>query len=189
MNNQTQKREMAIKAYILINAKASSNMWLQGITGVVGFPYTTIVDVGVIATHYVPMLNKIRYIYGRPLLKMDSIMPFAGSISKELLYDFLFDKILGNVPILGIPLNAICAKALTWRLGILFSMLSSRGEEINDKTAGDVAVVIRGIFSKGPFGFPTPSLADFEGIVNGVFEMSHMEFSDKVNAAKAALMK
>ncbi|MDR1531607.1 MAG: hypothetical protein LBS62_05385 [Clostridiales bacterium] len=188
MSNGLEKKDLAVSAYTLINSKASSNMWLQGISGVVGFPFTTIADVGVIATHYVPMFNGIRRIYGRQSLTAEVIAPLVTNISKELLLDIVFDKVLGNIPLIGIPLNAICAKAMTWRLGILFSMLSSRGEGIDNNTASDAVVVIRGIFPKSAFGFATPPLKDFEGIVNSVYETSHREFSDKVSAAKAALM-
>ena len=50
------------RVYEVIERKAGSNTAMQGLTGLLGFPFTTIVDVGVIFTHYGPMLNEIRRI-------------------------------------------------------------------------------------------------------------------------------
>ena len=45
---------------------------------------------------------------------------------EEILSDLSVDKIGGQIPVLGIPFNMMCAKAMTYQLGILFAMLSAR---------------------------------------------------------------
>ena len=47
---------------------------------------------------------------------------------------------------IGLPANMIAAKAMTWRLGILFGMLAARGEEINQENVNHAIVLIRNIF-------------------------------------------
>lgn len=57
--------ELAKKSYEIINAKASSNVVIQGLSGILGFPFTLLADGTVIFTHYGSMLNEIRSLYGR----------------------------------------------------------------------------------------------------------------------------
>ena len=57
--------ETTIKVYDTIQKKAGSNQLMQAISGFLGFPFNLIVDGGVVFTHYAPMLNEIRRIYGR----------------------------------------------------------------------------------------------------------------------------
>lgn len=77
------------------------------------------------------MINDIRKIYGLPEINTKALRPILEGCSEEILSDLLFDKIGGQIPILGIPFNMMCAKAMTWRLGILFTMLAARGQEVN----------------------------------------------------------
>lgn len=115
---------LAKKAYELINEKASSNILIQGLTGLMGFPFTLIADGAVIFTHYGTLLNEIRSMYGRSPVSEAVVGTIVKGISSELLFDVVADKVLGQVPLIGIYFNAICAKTMTWRLGILFTMLS-----------------------------------------------------------------
>lgn len=62
------KELLARKAYEIINAKAASNITIQGLSGVLGFPFTVIADGAVIFTHYGTMLNEIRVCMEEPLL-------------------------------------------------------------------------------------------------------------------------
>lgn len=52
-------RELAKKSYEIINDKAGSNIVIQGLSGVLGFPFTLLADGAVIFTHYGTMLNEI----------------------------------------------------------------------------------------------------------------------------------
>jgi len=187
--------EKANAAYREIRKNAGSNQWLQGLSGVFGFPYTTIVDVGVLFTHYAPMFNNIRAIYNRSEVSIKTAGVLSKNIVHELLYDFVTDKLMGNIPIIGVYFNVICAKALSWRLGILFTMLSARGEEINQETVSDVVFVIRNVYkkelfqNKSAFSFIPPDRAEFIEMIVSSTDVSEAEFTDKIMQAKAILSK
>ena len=51
--------------YKIINRKANSNAFIQGVTGIAGFPATVAADCVALLTHYEPMMNEIRELYGR----------------------------------------------------------------------------------------------------------------------------
>ncbi len=65
---------------------------------------------------------------------------------QELLTDMVLDKLIGDLSILGISANMISAKAMTWRLGLLFGMLSARGEEIGINSVLMAVRLIRLLF-------------------------------------------
>ena len=117
----TNTKDLTLQSYNIINSTANSNIVLQGLSGCFGFPVTIIVDGATIFTHYAPMLDKIRLLYDREPLSKEVLVPMLKKITSELIFDLVFDKAAGQIPIAGIYFNAICAKALTWRLGILFS--------------------------------------------------------------------
>ena len=171
----------AVQVYDLIEKKAGSNSFLQTLSSVFGFPYTTIVDVGVFFTHYGPMLNKIRNIYGLPDADKSSLKTIVLGCKKELLADIVIDKILGNLPVIGIPANLMCAKAMTWRLGILFGILSSRGEEINAENVDLAIKVIRNAFpQKQSLLFKKPSAVVVEKLLTAVEGISQESLNDKL---------
>lgn len=109
-NKMTNK---AKRVYSLIQDKASSNKLMQGISGVLGFPFTLIADAGVIFTHHRFMLNDIRRIYGRNCLASEVISPIVEGCKSEILADIIFDKLIGQIPIIGIGANVVCAKTMT----------------------------------------------------------------------------
>ena len=123
--------------YNLIDEKSNSNVVIQGLTGILGFPYTLIADGAVLFTHYSPMLNQIRMLYNRTPVNESVLAPILRGSSEDLLFDLLADKLLGQIPIVGVYFNIICAKTLTWRLGLLFAVLAKQGEEINDINVKD----------------------------------------------------
>ena len=88
----------ARQAYDLIQCKASLNEIVQGLSGVLGFPFTMIADVGVIFTHYGPMLNGIRSIYNRDPVTTEAIKPIIDGCKSEVLADIIVDKLIGNIP-------------------------------------------------------------------------------------------
>lgn len=175
---------LAKKAYEIINEKAGSNIAIQGLSGVLGFPFTILADGAVIFTHYGTMLNEIRSLYGRTPVSEAVVSSIVKGISSELIFDVVADKVLGNVPLIGIYFNAICAKTMTWRLGILFTMLSARGEAIDDYTVQDTTKLIRLVFPQtDAFKFQQPTYPTFEKLVTSVSGNSMEQFNNKITKA------
>lgn len=169
------------KSYAIIEQKAGSNLAMQGLSALLGFPFTTIVDVSAIFTHYGPMINDIRKIYGLPQINAKALCPILEGCSEEFLSDILFDKIGGQIPILGIPLNMMCAKAMTWRLGILFTMLAARRQEVNLENIRNATVFIRKLFPPtNTFTFSKPSIVLFEKLVNAMENETAEDFNCNV---------
>lgn len=176
--------ELARKSYEIINSKASSNIAIQGISGLLGFPFTLLADGAVIFTHYGTMLNEIRSLYGRMPVNESVVTTIIKGISSELIFDIVADKFLGNVPLVGIYFNAICAKTMTWRLGILFTMLSARGEAIDEYAVQDTTKLIRMVFPQtDAFKFQQPTYPDFEKLVTSVAGNSMEQFNQKITKA------
>lgn len=175
---------LAKKAYEIINEKAGSNIVIQGLSGVLGFPFTLLADGAVIFTHYGAMLNEIRSLYGRTPVNENVVTSIVKGISSELIFDVVADKFLGNVPLVGIYFNAICAKTMTWRLGILFTMLSARGEAIDNYTVQDTTKLIRLVFPQtDAFKFQQPTYQTFENLITSVSDNSIEQFNNKVAKA------
>lgn len=178
------KQMLARKAYEIINEKASSNIAIQGLSGVLGFPFTIIADGAVIFTHYGTMLNEIRSLYGRTPVSETVVSSIVKGISSELIFDIVADKFLGQMPLVGIYFNAICAKTMTWRLGILFTMLSARGEAIDDSTVEDTTRLIRMVFPQtDAFKFQQPTYPTFEKLIVSVSDNSMAYFNQKITKA------
>ncbi len=177
-------RELAKNAYTIIEMKANTNAFVQGITGIFGFPWTLIADGATIFTHYGDMLNKIRSLYNRSEVNESLITGIVSGMGPELLFDIVGDKVLGNLPLVGIYFNAICAKTMTWRLGIVFAMLSSRGEDVNPQSVKNATKLIRLVFPQADsFSFKQPSYETFEKLILSVEGDSEKEFSDKLAKA------
>jgi hypothetical protein len=178
--------ELALQAYCEINRTAKSNMLLQGGGAIFGGSVTMGIDVAVVGTHYLPMFNRIRRIYGRDPVGSGVIIPIVGNLSHELLFDLTHDKILGHIPVVGIYFNVICAKTLTWRLGVLFAMLASLGTEIESSLVKDCVYVIRNMFPQNSaYKLAQPDRETFTQIVTSVHNNSPFEFEEKINKAKA----
>lgn len=170
------------KVYDIIEKKAGSNIAMQAVSGLMGFPFTTIMDIAVFFTHYGPMLNDIRTVYGRTPISKDDLGHVINGCKQELLADMVLDKFIGNIPLFGLPANMICAKAMTWRLGLLFGMLSARGEEINQDSVILAVRLIRTLFPQtDSLLFKKPSALTVEKLLTGVAETSVETFDAKVN--------
>ncbi len=171
------------RIYDIIDKKAGSNIAMQGLSGVLGFPFTLVADVGVFFTHYGPMLNEIRAVYGRKPMSKDVFAPVIKGCSSEIMTDMVVDKVLGNIPLIGLPANMICAKAMTWRLGIMFGMLAARGEEINTQSVADTTRLIRELFpQKNTFQFKKPSVTIVEKLLNTMEGETVQDYDQKVMA-------
>lgn len=169
------------RVYDLIEKKAGSNIAMQALSGMVGFPFTAMADVAVFFTHYGPMLNEIRSVYGRTPVSIGSVADILKGCKTELLTDLVFDKVVGNIPLIGMPANMICAKAMTWRLGILFGMLAARGEEINRNNVASAIRMIRELFpQKKSFMFQKPSVIITERLLTAVEGDSFEDFNEKM---------
>ena len=170
------------KVYAIIEKKASSNTWIQAISGIAGFPFTLFVDTSIIFTHYGKMFNEIRKVYGRKPIGMEAIGTFINGCKDEVLMDLVVDKIVGNIPIVGIPANMISARAMTWRLGLVMGMLSARGEEISSENVRKAAVLVREAFPQSKsLLFQKPSREVAMKLLNVVENISMDSFNDKLN--------
>jgi len=176
------------QVYDIISSKAGSNTAMQALSGLMGFPFTAIMDISVFFTHYGPMLNDIRTIYGKPPIEKGDLKHIIKACREELLADMVLDKLIGNIPLLGLPANMICAKAMTWRLGLLFGMLSARGEELDPDNVLLSVRLIRTLFPQADsMLFKKPSAVIVEKLLNGVEDVDTTTFSMKVNQALDAL--
>ncbi len=162
-----ENKRFAAEVYKLIEEKTNSNTLIQGLTGLVGFPFTLLADGAVIFTHYGVMLNEIRALKGYGPVTSDVIKPILTSISSEILFDLVADKMLGQIPLIGIYFNVICAKTMTWRLGILFAMLAKRGEGLD---GGEMSALARKIRMRFPqsdaMTFKQPDYDVFETLLS-----------------------
>jgi len=177
-----------MKVYEIINDKAGSNMFVQGLSGALGFPFTLFADAGVFFTHYGPMLNSIREIYGMDKAEEGALKTIFSGCGKEVIADLVADKIIGNIPLVGIPANVVCAQAMTWRLGILFGMLSSRGEEINPENVGKTVRMIRKAFPQSnPLLFKKPRMETVEKLLSAVEGLEFKAYENKIDFILDAL--
>lgn len=165
--------------YDLINEKAATNILMQGVSGVLGWPWTLAADVGVIFTHYGPMLNEIRQKYGRSTMSANAIAPIIQGCAKEIIADLILDKVIGQIPVIGFGANIICAKAMTWRLGILFAMLASRGDTIDIENVSNATKLIREVFPQhSSLRFEKPSRNDVKILLKKVSNKSVASFNE-----------
>lgn len=173
--------------YKLINSKANSNSFIQGVSGVFGFPATLVVDCAVLQTHYEPMINGIRDLYGRSRITAADASLVFGSLIKEILVDLAVDKFIGNIPVAGIYFNVLSAKALTWRLGMLTAVISSRGEDFTKSNLSDVIKLIRNVTPQtNILKFTKPDYNTFKKIVLSVSDNEVAVFDYKIQTALKA---
>ncbi len=178
----------AQKCYQIIGNKSSSNQMIQGLSGIFGFPFTLAADVSVIPGIYVPLWSEIRAIYGLLPVSTDSAVPVIKNIAPEVLSDLVLDKLLGNIPGLGIYFNTICAKHMTWRLGTLFTMMSARGSDIVSDNIAECMKLIRMLFpQQGLFSFTTPEKSTFVKLVMSVSDVSPFDYKNKIYKALASM--
>lgn len=186
--NQTQSHATATEAYEQINSKANQNSFVQGITGFAGFPLTLAVDVGSIPLVYADLWNDIRRLYGHAPVGTTGLVKIVTELVPEVLTDLVVDKALGNIPVVGVYFNAICAKAMTWRLGTLFAMLSARGEDIPIPSVRKAMELIRTTFpQQDMFKFATPEQSRYLELVLAVGGVSPQDFDDKIERALRAM--
>ena len=139
-------------------------------------------------THYGTMFNEIRVIYGRGPVSPEVIRPLIEGCKTELFADILMDKLIGQIPVIGIAANVMCAKTMTWRFGLLFGVLSSRGEAITAQNARNTMKIIRTLFpQRDMFRFAVPGVRTVELLLDKMEDCTQCEFDEKVNAVLQAL--
>lgn len=126
----TSQEERASRVYERTRRLANGNAWVQGLSGVFGMGANWVVDVAVIP-YYAELWNDIRKIYGRGEITLTAATAFLKPNLGFLVQDLVWDKLVGSIPIVGIPFNIAFAKALTWRLGAWFGLLSALGDDGN----------------------------------------------------------
>lgn len=73
---------------------------------------------------------------------------------------------------------------MTWRLGILFTMLSAREEAIDDYTVQDTTKLIRMVFPQtDAFKFQQPTYPTFGKLITSVAGNSMEHFNQKIAKA------
>jgi len=161
--------QFASETYKIIEKNAESNTIIQGVASIAGFPYTLVANGTVLITHYRPMLNEIRALNGMPPVDVDMLKPMISSILKGMMRDLLADQVLGFIPFAGAHFNAICARAMTWRMGILFAMLTAKNENIATASTEELANQIRETFpQKDLMTFLKPEYAIYERLITEV---------------------
>lgn len=166
--------------YEVINKSASNNSLVQTISGVIGFPATLVADVGVLFACYGMMLNNIRIIYGRQPLDTEAIVTFVGGCKDDILVDLMIDKIIGNIPIIGIGANLIAARVMSWRLGMTMGLLSARGESIDAENAKNASILIRKAFpQENLLKFRQPSKKTFGRLLGLMRDIGTEDFNCK----------
>ncbi|MDD4308844.1 MAG: hypothetical protein PHO32_00530 [Candidatus Cloacimonetes bacterium] len=171
----------AEQAYRIIMQKAEDNTVAQSLSGIIGWPLTIATDIAVIPLIYVPLWDRIRELYDRSNISQDVSTKVITGIISEIFVDIALDKIMGNIPLIGIYFNAICAKTMTWRLGTLFGMLAARGDEVDDTIVKESMVLIRKTFPQNDmFKFRTPDKKTFIDLVESFNGLSTEQYKSRV---------
>ena len=180
--------DLILRTYNIIDETANSDAMIEAISGFLGFPFTLIADGATVLTHYIPMLGKIRELNGKAPWTAESFGPIFKSLSSELLFDILVDKVLGQIPIAGIYFNLICAKSLTWRVGMLCAMCSCLQNDVTDiETLKKTSILIREIFpQRSIFKFAKPNYNDFRKVMLSIMNNDASAFGSKINKALEA---
>jgi hypothetical protein len=173
---------IAEEAYSIIQKKSEDNTIVQSLSGIFGWPITIGTDIAVIPMIYVPLWDRIRELYSLSNIAADAMSNIIKGILSEIFVDIALDKVMGNVPLIGIYFNAICAKTMTWRLGTLFTMLSAQGPDVEHIEVRDSMALIRKVFPQSDmFKFTTPEKEAFLKLVDGISNVTPEEYNRKVH--------
>lgn len=173
---------LAEQSYKIIQKKSEDNTVAQSLSGIFGWPITIGTDIAVIPMIYVPLWDRLRELYSRSNVAQDAATNIIKGIISEIFIDIAFDKFMGNIPLVGIYFNAICAKTMTWRLGTLFTMLAARGEEVEGMDVKETMALIRKVFPQSDmFKFVTPEKEKYLKLVSGVTNLNQEDYNRKVD--------
>lgn len=184
------KRLRAQKVYDKTSKVASNNAWAQGLSGVVGMGANWLVDIAVLPL-YIALWNDIRDVYGKGEITVKAATSYLRPNLNFLVQDFVWDKAIGSVPIVGIPFNVAFAKALSWRLGAWFGLLSALADvNVQDEILTMATMqLVREVFpSMGSvFSFEAPNKDKFINIIASLDGLTRAEAEQRIDKALRAL--
>ena len=169
---------------------ATGNAWVQGLSGMFGGGTNLLVDAAAVP-FYADLWTDIRAVYGRGRITGKAATEYLKPNLPFLAQDLLWDKVVGSIPVIGIPFNIAFGKALTWRLGAWFGLLSAAGGDGEHSEAVTRASIelVRQIFpSVGDvFSFAAPDREVFIAFISSVDGLSPGDFATRTQAAIDAL--
>ncbi|MER6827562.1 hypothetical protein ABT352_16395 [Streptosporangium sp. NPDC000563] len=185
-----EKEERAARVYERTSTLATGNVLAQGASGFFGGGANLVVDV-IAIPFYIDLWNDVRSIYGRGHITGEAAKEYLKPNIPFLAQDLLWDKLVGSIPIVGIPFNIAFAKALTWRLGAWFGMLSAIGGDStpNEKITASTMELTRRIFPSlgDTFSFKAPDRDVFVSFVASVDGLTHQEAQNRAEEALRVL--
>lgn len=187
-NMYTGKEIIFDVAYKKIGSKATSNAIFQGAGGFTGLFGKFVIDAAVLITHYEPLINDIRKLYDRNSLSIKELSPVFGSLFKELIVDIAVDKMVGAaIPVAGVYFNFVSARLLTWRIGLVALILSSRGEEFAWINVSEIANLVRFLTpQQSKVKFTKPDYETIKKVVCSVADNEPEVFENKIQTALKA---
>ena len=138
-------RDKAETTYDIIKKWADFNGNVQAISGITGLGVNLAVDALAIVW-YRDMWSEIRGVYGKGHITKDTVYTFIRTNLEYIAKDIFFDKLVGTIPLLGIPFNYAYGKALTWRLGVLFGITAAAAEHPSPETMSQIIDLVRMLF-------------------------------------------
>jgi hypothetical protein len=183
------KRARATQVYDRTRTLATGNLIAQGTSGLFGFAANLLVDAAAIP-FYAQLWSDIRSIYGKGEITAEATKAYLKPNLGFLAQDLLWDKVVGSIPIIGVPFNIVFAKALTWRLGAWFGLLSAiAGEDDSEALTRATLQLTREVFpsSRSVFDFAAPDRDVFVSFLASVDGLSTDEVRDRTERALQAL--
>jgi hypothetical protein len=183
------KRARAEQVYERTSSLATGNLIAQGASGFFGFAANLLVDAAAIP-FYAQLWTEIRGIYGKGEITAEAVRAYVKPNLGFLAQDLLWDKVVGSIPIIGIPFNIAFAKALTWRLGAWFGLLSAIADEDDSEALTRATLQLtREVFpsSRSVFDFAAPDRDVFVSFIASVDGLTTDEVRDRTERALQAL--
>lgn len=183
-------REQAAQTYAVIKKYANQNGMMQAFSGITGMGVNLAVDALAIVW-YRDMWNDIRAVYGKGRITKEMVFAFLKQNIGYIAEDIILDKGAGTIPVLGVPFNYRYAKALTWRLGVLFGLSAAAPDDVSHETMLRLIEAIRLLFpARGvnigrylgellSFTFPEPDRERFIGLLQKAPECTDDQLRSK----------
>ena len=189
-DTESAKRARAVQVYEKTQSLAAGNQIAQGVSGFFGLGTNLLVDAAAIP-FYADLWSDIRDIYGKGKITAQATKEYLKPNLGFLAQDLLWDKMIGSIPIIGIPFNIAFAKALTWRLGAWFGLLSAIGDEADNKQAITKSTMhlTAEVFpsSRSVFDFQAPDREVFVAFVASVDGLTTEEVKERARRALLAM--
>lgn len=165
---------------------ANGNMWVQGASGVFGSGLNLVVD-AVLIPFYAELWNDVRQVYGKGKITVQAAKEYLRPNIMFLAQDLLWDKLVGSIPIVGIPFNIAFGKALTWRLGAWFGMLSATSTEgpADAQLTRTSLELVKAVFpaTSDVFAFKAPDRDVFVSFIASVDGLAPSDMADRTTRA------